>query len=351
MKNVFNVDSQYRILLMKILNHGYEYVDKKRDVVCKQVSSHRLIIDLTEGFPALTLKKLYWKGIVGELIWFLRGDTSIKYLLDNNIHIWDKDAYNYYLQKCKELYNPDFKPLSFENFINRLEIGDLGRIYGAQWRDWTVHKVGPDDSFPIYVDQITNLIRNLKKDPMSRRHIVTAWNPAELDDMALPPCHWSFEIIPQPLSPLELAKYGKPSKLVGDKELGYQTLKHPTGYGFTLKWHQRSVDTYLGLPFNIASYGLLAYIIGKLTGMTPLRLEGDLSNVHLYENSWKAAKEVAERDPYKYPSPKLEDFSGFKLGMHEDFNMWINNKEIADFKLKGYQSYDNIPVEMLAPNV
>lgn len=216
-----NINIQYKELLFDILENGYEYTDNKRNVKCKQIDETTLRIDLQQGFPAINLKKLYWKGVVGELLWFLRGDTNIKYLVDNNIHIWDKDAYNYWL-KQKHPNTPNYK---LDTFIDKVKThdgkttiyGDLGRVYGAQWGDYEGK-----------VDQISNLIKNLKENPMSRRHIVTAWNPAELDDMALPPCHWSFEITVRPMN--------REQKIVNPGVY----------YGFTLKWHQRSVDTYLG---------------------------------------------------------------------------------------------------------
>lgn len=347
-----NVNQQYQELIADILDKGYEYTDTKRNVQCKQIDEATLRIDLNQGFPAITLKELYFKGVVGELLWFLRGDTNIKYLVDNNINIWNKDAYNYFKKRTgdKSSFGAFIKDV--KNDSDGFTGGNLGRVYGAQWRDFLGFK-GYRDA-PLYdigIDQISNLIKNLKEQPMSRRHIVTAWNPAELDDMALPPCHWSFEIIVRPLSPLECAKYGKLNK---DKFI--PTIQH-SEYGFTLKWHQRSVDTYLGLPFNIASYALLAHIIGELTGMQPLKLVGDLSNVHLYENSWNASKELLKRDSNKYDLPKLniKDRPEYdRISGKNPISCTLDNLntelEISDFKLVGYESYPNIKVEMLAPN-
>jgi thymidylate synthase len=245
-------NSRQEIILKDILDKGYWYTDKKRNVKCKQISSYTFTHDFKDGFPAITTKKLFWKGVVGELLWFLKGDTNIKYLVDNGINIWNKDAYNYYLKQYN-LNNWQHNKLTLAEFIENIKkdnlkisgvtfykLGDLGRIYGAQWRDWVGIKHW-EDTHPTYVDQISNLIKNLKEQPMSRRHIVTAWNPAELDDMALPPCHWSFEILVEPLkdkcdcSESEAIDCGKP-----------QAVGKCQQYGFTLKWHQRSVDSFLG---------------------------------------------------------------------------------------------------------
>lgn len=375
-----NINIQYKELLFNILENGYEYTDSKRDVKCKQIDDAHIHINLQEGFPAISLKKLWWHGVVGELLWFLSGNTNIKYLLDNGINIWNKDAYNYFLRNNPTLQvhrsNTKSETILFEKdnekhfnlFLGQSKldssIGNLGRVYGAQWRNWD----GPQRALEGLegIDQISNLITNLKKQPMSRRHIVTAWNPAELDDMALPPCHWSFEVIVRPLHLTQRLKYvnvedfkKKLSKaLENNTHKGAKKFREEycdkyniPKYVFTLKWHQRSVDTYLGLPFNIASYALLAHIIGKLTNMVPMNLIGDLSNVHLYENSWEAARKLLKRDPMKYALPKLgmtENVHNFnsKLTLDELLNAW----SINDFALSNYQSYDNIPVEMLAPN-
>lgn len=224
------VDKLYQQLSLAIIEQGYWYDDKSRGKRCKQLTSLTMDFDLQMEFPLLTTKKMNTNSIVTELLWFLRGDGNIKYLLDNNVNIWNKDAYNYYLKHMKEK-EQNVTPLNYEEFVKyakelgyeghnyvlKYGIGRVGRNYGVQWRDWSG-----------YVDQIYYLIKGLKDNPMSRRHIVTAWNPAELEETALPPCHWSFEILPRPLYEFE-------KEIYSDKE-----------YGFTLKWHQRSVDTFLG---------------------------------------------------------------------------------------------------------
>lgn len=380
------IDYTYHNLLEKILQEGYDYKDESRDVMCKQISSYEFRHNMKNGFPAITTKKLYWKGVVGELIWFLRGDTNIKYLIDNNIHIWDKDAYNFYKNIYKQQHPKLVNTLmmNFETFIyhlnkniscnhlNNYEFGDLGRIYGAQWRDWQGDfKINENNSGEhTIIDQISNLIQNLKDKPMSRRHIVAAWNPAELDNMALPPCHWSFEILPRPLS---LDERG--TKLIN--MFGYQNFEIQNGFGklqfsdeqeeyldklnvpkytFDLKWHQRSVDTFLGLPFNIASYGLLMEIIGKLTNMIPNELIGDLSNVHIYHPHIKAVKTQLKNSPDKYwksinllMKDEFHYITDEKLVRKVLIDKIFNEMQIDWFKLENYESYPAITAEMLAP--
>ena len=246
-----NIDVKYHELCREILREGYEYVDESRGIMCKQISSHTIEVDnVFTQFPLITTKKMFTKGIVGELIWFLRGDSNIKYLNENKITIWNKDAYNWH----KKLYpgtlmrqeNFGKQVLSFDD---NLLLGDLGRNYGVQWRSWTDSNNAYGDSQYFEkssFDQISNLIKGLIAKPMSRRHIVTAWNPAELDKTALPPCHWAFEIIPYPLTisqRIQLLAIGDADLL--DESITVNLSKIPK-YAFDLKWHQRSVDTFLG---------------------------------------------------------------------------------------------------------
>lgn len=317
------IDLNYKSLINNILYWGYDYTDKSRNVVCKQISNYVIQHNLRSSFPAITLKKLYWKGIVAELLWFLRGETNIKYLIDNDVNIWNKDAYNYYLKEYNKQYpNSPQNAFDLTEFVSQIKedrldqlegfkLGDLGPVYGKQWRNFNG------------VDQFSNLISNLKSNPMSRRHIVNAWNPSKLNEMALPPCHWSFEIIPEPI-------YN--SSFTGT-----------IIYGFTLKWHQRSVDTFLGLPFNIASYALLAHIIGKLTGMTPLYLIGDLSNVHLYQPHVEKAKELSNLNTHKYDNCKIS------INSNVDIHTKLEDLQISDFNLINYKSYPSISADMIAP--
>src|SRR5690606_27802090 len=185
------IDKNYHKLLNTILKNGFKYEDPNRKGINRiQIPNYQFKHDFKDGFPAITTKKLYWKGVVGELLWFLRGDTNIKYLVDNNINIWNKDAYNYYLYKCKDgtqpISNSDFIKDIKENDTSRsilYRLGDLGRVYGAQWRKW---KSLESENIPgtmlkarkiVFIDQISNLIKNLKEQPLATDHIVMAWNP------------------------------------------------------------------------------------------------------------------------------------------------------------------------------
>lgn len=350
------IDEKYNELSRLILNEGRRYEDPNRKGVYRiQIPKYNFVYDLKDGFPAITTKKLYWKGIVGELLWFLRGDTNIKYLIDNGINIWNKDAYNWNLKNTdsKALKNNIITKESLKKFLDRSIFnkdsikhnwGNLGRIYGAQWRNWRGsvddHK-GFEDRFEI--DQISNLIRNLKEKPLSTEHIVTAWNPAELDDMALPPCHFGFQIMVYPLSVSEQKLFKKDSS---DK--GWTISKDRPKYGFDLVWSQRSVDTFLGLPFNIASYALLAHIIGKMVNMVPGKIHGDLRNVHFYENSIESIMIQLERDVNKYGKCELliDPVAENKLIYHK-LDSALEKVDIWQFQLKNYKSHPTLPVEML----
>lgn len=349
------IDKKYHDLLLDILQHGFKYEDPNRkDTIRTQIQSYTLVHKFENGFPAITTKKLAWKSVVGELLWFLRGDTNIKCLTDNNINIWNKDAYNYYLSKRWD----NTKAMSFEKFILEIKtrkrdngLGNVGRIYGAQWRDWT-GTTGNNKK----IDQFKNLIENLIKTPMGTKHIVTAWNPAELDDMALPPCHWSFEILVRPLSPIEIVdiakKEGKWVDIIPENKTLHEVQKNFKNYAFTLKWHQRSVDTFLGLPFNIASYALLAHIIGKMTNMIPEGIIGDLSNVHIYDNHIDAVKKQLNRDVNKYNNCELliDPKSEIDFKFKKNIDLALENIDIWQFQLKNYNSYPSIKAEMLPYN-
>jgi thymidylate synthase len=271
---------------------------------------------MSDGFPLITTKKMYWKGISTELIWFLRGDTNIKFLVDNDCHIWDGDAYKNYEKwyneySGKEDYTGYYVP-NKEEFIRLIKTddefakkwGDLGPIYGKQWRSWGGFKNEPSGwnhgAVTHYrevpkCDQIANLINDLKTNPDSRRLMVNAWNPSDLESSVLPPCHYGFQVYTRELSLEERTEYKKKIDGISRTFASYthqmlDSSNIPTR-AISLSWNQRSVDTFLGLPFNIASYGLLLEIIAKEVNMVPDELIGNLGDTHLYSNHIEQAKE------------------------------------------------------------
>jgi thymidylate synthase len=275
-----NLDPWYQALLSLLVSEDQSYSKSDRTGTgTKSLFGVQFKHNMSEGFPLLTTKKMAWKTMVTELLWFLRGDTNIKFLHDNNCHIWDGD---------------------YEK-SGRTD-GELGPIYGKQWRNWE-----PSETYSYgCIDQIANLINELKTNPDSRRLMVSAWNVGELDQMVLPPCHYGFQVYTRELSRDEriqiyvnqyMGGVGKPA---GFEDAKLTTRNIPTR-AISLMWNQRSVDTFLGLPFNIASYGLLLKIIANEVNMVPDQLVGNLGDVHLYSNHIEQAKEQISRTPYELP--------------------------------------------------
>jgi len=313
-----NLDKQYQALLQDILDNGVKKGDRTGTGTIS-VFGRQIRHKMSEGFPLLTTKKMAWKTIVTELLWFLRGDTNIKYLVDNDCHIWDGDAYKRYHQSF-----PETEMMSKEDFINKIKTddefaktwGELGPIYGKQWRKWGtrqwIHLPATDECpeidtlMPAYIDQIANLINDLKTNPDSRRLMVNAWNVGELGQMVLPPCHYGFQVYTRSLTFAERYKIYTGSDRTWEEE-GGNAYGKITGLdmmdddnvptkAISLMWNQRSVDTFLGLPFNIASYGLLLEILAKEVNMVPDQLIGNLGDVHLYSNHIEQAKEQIGRE-------------------------------------------------------
>ena len=422
-----NLDKQYTTLLQDILNNGVEKSDRTGTGTLS-VFGRQIRHKMSEGFPLLTTKKMYMKGIITELLWFLRGDTNIKYLVDNDCHIWDGDAYkNYCKQNDEILGRSDLWTLTKQEFINKIKTddefakkwGDLGPVYGKQWRGWKSATLeeqwgyGKIEGHPnggkqyskfntnIQIDQITNLINDLKTNPDSRRLMVNAWNVGELDQMVLPPCHYGFQVYTRKLTieeqykdyPELLKVYNDKAKAVKNQEYAiaanYRAIEKellsrlpelPTR-AISLMWNQRSVDTFLGLPFNIASYGLLLEIIAKEVNMVPDELIGNLGDVHLYLNHIEQAKEQIGRElnhrercemawPICYPERKteeipvswnLKELTLDDLGIPRrtrqpyplptlEIKLHFNNEpsfvpeywKVEDFEIKNYQSHSTI---------
>ena len=347
------IDKNYHNLLEKILQEGYTYEDPNRKGVNRiEIPSYTFRHEFKDGFPAITTKKLNYKSVVTELIWFLRGDTNIKYLVDNGCNIWNKDAYNYYLKR----YNSkDGKGLfTFEEFVDYIKnrdkkhpvIGDLGPVYGAQWRKWDTKQsvvVGHNGSYnefgTIIKDQISNLIKGLKERPLATDHIVNAWNVGDLEDMALQPCHYGFQIVVRPLNKIKCECSESQAIYCGSK------CQKPQ-YGFELHWNQRSVDTFLGILYNVASYATLALILEKITGYKALAIQGDLKKVHLYDNSLDAVKEQLSRDVNQYDKCELKMDTLTEVQFQSGIK-YINEIEPGSFKLVNYESYPHIKCEML----
>jgi thymidylate synthase len=354
-----NIDKQYQDLLKSIIEFGVDKKDRT-GTGTKSIFGYSIRHDMQKGFPLLTTKKMSWKSIVTELLWFLKGDTNIKFLLDNNCNIWTGDAYKRYKEYANSLEEPDMdvhiedideskiRIMTENEFVYSIKNwkefskrwGDLGPIYGKQWRQWGGLQDLTDDDEPIYLDQIQNLIKDLKTNPDSRRLMVNAWNVGELDKMVLPPCHYGFQIYTRKLTG------GEMWKLLANK-VGMETFNKwvddivPFGGGLSwelevhkiptraisLMWNQRSVDTFLGLPFNIASYGLLLEIIAKDVNMMPDQLIGNLGDTHLYLNHIEQAKEQLTRESFELPRLMLPNMEGQGI-----FDYYPTDIEIWDYK-------------------
>jgi len=429
-----NLDKQYTALLQDILDNGVTKQDRTGTGTLS-VFGRQIRHKMSEGFPLLTTKKIHFKSVVTELLWFLRGDTSIEYLLKNDCNIWTGDAYKNWVNQFnistdeidEEFINgthghdastnppsktykrgaincflegkrdkPDFF-LTQEEFINKIKTddefakkwGELGPIYGKQWRAWDYWsglKLGDrvlNDKKSI--DQITNLINDLKTNPDSRRLMVNAWNVGELDSMVLPPCHYGFQVYTRELSLEERREifikqinglHFQIFSLEGEDGIHREYDKQNVPRrAISLMWNQRSVDTFLGLPFNIASYGLLLEIIAKEVNMVPDELIGNLGDTHLYLNHIEQAKEqigrefteeeiqkhlqesgmdalkyeprmeyiskLPKRTREPYPLPTLNQFPNYE-GTRPSIESYV----ISDFTLKDYQSHPPIKAKL-----
>ena len=319
------IDYRYQSLLQDILHNGV--VKETRNGSTISVFGRQIRHKMSDGFPLLTTKKMPFKTIVTELLWFLRGDTNIKFLVDNNCHIWDGDAFKNYIKNNpnsdEQMVNDTNGMVNIKDwFINKIKTddefakkwGELGPVYGKQWRHWeneVVNYSGMKYSREP-IDQIANLITELKTNPDSRRLMVNAWNVGELDQMVLPPCHYGFQVYTRELSQKERSdlknsppyKYGKPAngKLINERLLDSNNV--PTR-AISLMFSMRSNDVPLGLPFNLASYGLLLEILGEVVNMIPDELIANLGDAHIYLNQIDGVKEQLTREPFELPSLRI----------------------------------------------
>ncbi|MBQ1252929.1 MAG: thymidylate synthase [Alistipes sp.] len=295
---------QYLDLLKKIKDEGIVKSDRT-GTGTRSIFGHQMRFDLSEGFPLLTTKRVFLKGVIHELLWFLAGDTNIKYLVDNGVHIWDNDAYRFYKELCTK---QGVEPISMEEFLAATQqqtpsplenyaYGNLNHVYGYQWRSWGK----PDGSA---IDQIKQVIKTIKHNPDSRRMIVSAWNVADVEDMALPPCHVLFQFY------------------VANGKLSCQL-------------YQRSADTFLGVPFNIASYALLTMMIARECGLEAGEFVHTLGDTHLYLNHMEQVDEQLSRTPRTLPHMRLNP----DVKSVFDFRY-------EDFTLEGYDPHPTIKAPM-----
>jgi thymidylate synthase len=365
-----SIDRQYKELLEHILHFGVDKQDRT-GTGTKSIFGWQIRHNMKEGFPLLTTKKMAWKTMVTELLWFLRGDTNIQYLVKNGCHIWDGDAYKKYKTEIEKSIDDnaefedreDFKKflvMSKEDFIDEIKTddefakkwGELGPIYGKQWRSWT--KLWWEESElsiasggvqggtyykPKQIDQIANLISELKTNPDSRRLMVSAWNYSDLEAMVLPPCHYGFQVYTRELNHKERFEYYTRNSNTGLSEINFtppqlDELNVPKR-AISLMYNTRSQDVPLGTPFNIASYALLLMMIAKQVNMIPDELITNMGDCHIYLNQIDGVKEQMNRTPFELPTVEL-------LGYVDD----IANYKIEDIVLKGYQSHPSIKIPL-----
>lgn len=373
------IDKDYQNLVREIINTGHEKGDRTGTGTVS-IFSNQLKINMADGFPLLTTKKMFSKGIIKELLWFLDGGTNIRPLVLDGVNIWNGDAYKKYLeyplatmqnQNTNKLYhNLDrgwcmmigrsvmsphpTRHLTLEEFVEKIkedelfarEFGELGPIYGKQWVDISNgNRVDPETGIFLgyeQINQIQNLIDLLKTNPDSRRMIVSAWNVSELDEMTLPPCHWAFEVYTRELLYEERYyqwfknNYETGMEYDDDKEIDFDDdhwVPTPTR-AISLKWHQRSVDVGLGLPFNIASYALLLEMLGQQVNMVPETLIGDLTNVHIYKNHVDIIKTQLDKEAKRLPILKLKKAKD------------IFSYSYDDFEIEGYESHERISMPL-----
>ena len=350
-----SVDKQYFDLVRYIMGHGIEKKDRTLTGT-KSVFSYDMRFNMKEGFPLMTSKKMSWKAMVVELLWFLKGDTNIKYLVDNGCMIWVGDAlknFNKHIDEENAKFNFEHPNLDYlpkarwsrEEFIEKIKTddefaqkwGELGPVYGKQWRSWRGYCNGGSIKIESEsVDQIANLIKDLKTNPDSRRLMVNAWNIGEIDEMILPPCHYVFQCYTREMSTEERNKWHfdtlcqNPKYKVDwkDYELDQQNVPKRK---LSLKFNMRSVDVPLGLPFNIASYGLFLHLLAKEVNMIPDELIFSGGDCHIYINQMEGITQQLKQQTYKLPTVEITDKSIFDM-TYDDIRL-VNYQSSATIKM------------------
>ena len=370
---------QYLKLLQEIKEQGtYKPAARENMPGTQSLFGYQFKHNLSEGFPLLTTKKMYWKGVVVELLWFLRGDTNIKFLVDNGVNIWNEDSYQYYLKTHKKIINSlptndpfvllCSKPISFEEFIDYIKnkdlndlktfeeftnysYGDCGYQYGKVWRDWQT-----DTTVEHNVDQIKNVLKSLTNNPDSRRHIVTAVDPAHDNNLALYWCHALFQFNCRPLTIIERSYYAVDNSLMHKNEIMFDV--EGTGlaleeqlnnanipkYYLDCQLYQRSADVVLGVPFNIASYALLVHVFSKICNMIPGQFIHTFGDVHIYDNHKNAVEEQLTRTPSKLPILKILDEGNDWAHIRNTYD--FSSLDVTDFVIENYNPQSKIQAEL-----
>lgn len=354
---------QYHDLLQLILDKG-TWKDAARENMprTKAIFGHQMRFDLSEGFPMVNTKNVSFKNIVVELLWFLKGDTNIKYLVDNGCNIWNEDAYNYYEKLCKR---DRILAIPFSHFVEMIKTGanlphylkyytwgDCGKQYGQLWRNWITPYQSSEYTIGVnIIDQISTLIKGLKTSPEGRRHILTSWNPATLDDMALNACHVLAQFNCRKLTFEERINWAK--KNINPDYFENLSITELTKsdecpkYYLDCQLYQRSADSLLGVPYNIASYVLLTEMLCQMLNFAPGDFIHTFGDVHIYENHILAVKEQLARDVDRFELPKL-DLSLVQNPLKDWELIGLDNifqslsEHISDFKLKDYQHYPKL---------
>ena len=359
-------DGVYLKLLKDIVSNGIKKIDRTNTGTVS-VFGRMIRFKMEDGFPLLTTKKMFTKGIITELLWFLNGETNIRPLVLQGNNIWVGDAYKKYCKFTESndskwnnsmRSNPDgsYSMHTKKEFIEMIKTdelfakqwGELGPIYGKQWVNWGGYEINSGEEIEGLnkgINQIDNILDSLKNNPNSRRIMVNAWNVGDLDDMTLPPCHYGFQLYTTELSiyeRAEIARNGTPSIykfeaedefITGEEDTEVKKVMDVQGvptHKLSLMWNQRSVDTFLGLPFNIASYGFLLHMIAQQVNMVPDELIGSLGDTHIYNNHIEQVKLQLTREPMELPNLVLNKADS------------IDSYSLEDFEIVNYNSHPPI---------